>query len=194
MEQTPEDIRKAAAVLKPCPFCGNTASFDRVGNRKQSTIVSCDDCGCSVENGEEWNHGRGWNARPLEDVLTARIAEQEKRIDALGKALRSYDEGMEAIGGCGDGNCQVVRPIGQHTNGGCRCSTDRYKAQRAMARGQMLAKAVREAALGALRQPKPAFTTGHCVERAKPKGCQLHNLHCGYPECDRRPVAKEEEG
>jgi hypothetical protein len=34
-----------------------------------------------------------------------------------------------------------------------------------------------------------AFTTGHCVEKAKPGGCQHHNLQCGYPDCDRRPVA-----
>ena len=29
------------------------------------------------------------------------------------------------------------------------------------------------------------YTTGHCKEKAKPGGCQLHNLQCGYPECDR---------
>ena len=22
-----------------------------------------------------------------------------------------------------------------------------------------------------------------CEEQAKPSGCQLHNLHCGYPDC-----------
>lgn len=32
------------------------------------------------------------------------------------------------------------------------------------------------------------FTEGHCPQKAKPEGCQLHNLQCGYPECDRRPV------
>lgn len=30
-----------------------------------------------------------------------------------------------------------------------------------------------------------AYTTGHCKEKAKKGGCQLHNLHCGYPACDR---------
>ena len=29
------------------------------------------------------------------------------------------------------------------------------------------------------------FTTGHCKEKAKPGGCQLHNLQCSYPACDR---------
>ena len=25
---------------------------------------------------------------------------------------------------------------------------------------------------------------GNCPEQKKPGGCQLHNLHCGYPKCD----------
>jgi hypothetical protein len=35
----------------------------------------------------------------------------------------------------------------------------------------------------------PGFTEGHCAEKAKKGGCQLHNLHCGYPACDRRPTS-----
>lgn len=31
-----------------------------------------------------------------------------------------------------------------------------------------------------------AFTAGHCKEKQKPGGCQLHNLQCGYPDCDRK--------
>jgi hypothetical protein len=38
------------------------------------------------------------------------------------------------------------------------------------------------------RQAPVAYTQGHCKEKAKPGGCQLHNLHCGYPACDRKPV------
>jgi hypothetical protein len=41
----------------------------------------------------------------------------------------------------------------------------------------------------AQEEQEPQYTTGHCKERAKPNGCQLHNLHCGYPECDRKPAA-----
>ncbi len=33
-----------------------------------------------------------------------------------------------------------------------------------------------------------SYTTGHCKEKAQPNGCQLHNLHCGYPACDRKAV------
>ena len=38
------------------------------------------------------------------------------------------------------------------------------------------------------RPQEPQYTTGHCRENNKPGGCQLHNLHCGYPECDRKAV------
>ena len=27
-----------------------------------------------------------------------------------------------------------------------------------------------------------------CPEKQKPGGCQLHNLHCGYPACDTQPA------
>ncbi len=37
-------------------------------------------------------------------------------------------------------------------------------------------------------QAVPAYTEGHCKEKAKPGGCQLHNLQCGYPACDRKTV------
>lgn len=50
--------------LKPCPFCGGEAEIERYGTPRQSTIYTCTDCGCSLETGEEWDHGRWWNARP----------------------------------------------------------------------------------------------------------------------------------
>ena len=33
-----------------------------------------------------------------------------------------------------------------------------------------------------------SFTTGHCTHKNSPKGCQLHNLQCGYPACDRKKL------
>lgn len=33
---------------------------------------------------------------------------------------------------------------------------------------------------------EPEETSGWCEEKKKPGGCQLHNLHCGYPNCDIR--------
>lgn len=32
----------------------------------------------------------------------------------------------------------------------------------------------------------PKFTTGHCTNKMQAGGCPLHNLQCGYPECDKR--------
>lgn len=49
--------------LLPCPFCGGEAHIERVGNRSFSTIYQCNHCGCSLETGEEFNHGRDWNRR-----------------------------------------------------------------------------------------------------------------------------------
>lgn len=63
----------------------------------------------------------------------------------LREAVERYESTANHVGGCGDGNCVVVRPIGQHTNGGCRCYTDKMKAQRMMRAGQMLFTAIRAA-------------------------------------------------
>ena len=52
----------------------------------------------------------------------------------------------------------------------------------------MPAFAALRAALAEPVQEPVAYTTGHCKEKAKPKGCQLHNLQCGYPKCDRKPA------
>ena len=39
----------------------------------------------------------------------------------------------------------------------------------------------------------PEYTTGHCENHKHPKGCQLHNIQCGWPECDRRLIAASQE-
>ena len=36
------------------------------------------------------------------------------------------------IGGCSDGGCVVIRPVGMHTNGGCRCSTNSMTMRRVL--------------------------------------------------------------
>jgi hypothetical protein len=44
-------------------------------------------------------------------------------------------------------------------------------------------------AIAALKKAlPPKYTSGHCSNNKVPGGCQLHNLQCGYPECDRKPV------
>lgn len=35
----------------------------------------------------------------------------------------------------------------------------------------------------------PILTMGQCKEKTQPGGCQLHNLQCGYPACDRKSTS-----
>jgi len=72
-----------------------------------------------------------------------RRASQPGSGGALAKALAMYDSMRDGIGGCTDGGCVIKRPTGMRTNGGCKCATDKYKAQRMMYAGQKLADAAR---------------------------------------------------
>lgn len=69
-----EQVTTDHAELAACPFCGGAASIERFGNTRVSTQYLCDDCGCFLETGEEFHHGRAWNRRPREDALLAEIA------------------------------------------------------------------------------------------------------------------------
>jgi hypothetical protein len=60
-----------AEVLRPCPFCGAEAEFERMGTPRYSTIVRCTDCGATHECGEEWGHGGMWNTRVYAWTRTA---------------------------------------------------------------------------------------------------------------------------
>ena len=68
--------------LKPCPFCGSEAECERVGTNRQSCIVSCTNCHCSLES-NEIGYGYFWNFRtpavPV-DWLLEWIDEQMKTV------------------------------------------------------------------------------------------------------------------
>jgi len=36
--------------------------------------------------------------------------------------------------------------------------------------------------------PVASYSAGHCENKKQAGGCQLHNLQCGYPACDRKPI------
>ena len=38
------------------------------------------------------------------------------------------------------------------------------------------------------KQEPMAHTTGHCENHKQKGGCQLHNLQCGWPDCDLKPI------
>jgi hypothetical protein len=48
----------------------------------------------------------------------------------LTTALEELNHNLETIGGCTNGNCQVIPPKGMHTNGGCKCLKDYITAQK----------------------------------------------------------------
>ena len=50
--------------LKPCPFCGGEAHIERLGDKRVSCIVMCEDCGGALESSETFNQGAQWNTRP----------------------------------------------------------------------------------------------------------------------------------
>jgi Lar family restriction alleviation protein len=68
--------------LKPCPFCGGKAEIERLGDNRQSTIISCTECGCILENGEAFRHGEAWNTRAA-DATIARLEAENARMRSL---------------------------------------------------------------------------------------------------------------
>ena len=91
--------------LKPCPFCGGVAYIEQTGNRRQSTIYECESCGCRLETGEEFSHGKRWNERSESDEITrlraevAALAEQNKIVrDALEGVADSDEECEDSDG------------------------------------------------------------------------------------------------
>ena len=49
--------------LKSCPFCGGEPIVERQGDRRQSHIIYCGECGGRLETGETWNTVQLWNTR-----------------------------------------------------------------------------------------------------------------------------------
>lgn len=99
--------------LLPCPFCGSSAHIERVGDRRQSTIYQCDNCSCSLETGEEWDHGRDWNRRaeipaPVSNVEGARYI-------PVGFQWRGRASADDLWSPWRDGPCPALAPKGSET-------------------------------------------------------------------------------
>jgi len=73
-------------ALLPCPFCGGEAEVERVGDFRQSTIYSCKFCGCSLETGEEWGHGKRWNVR-VESALSTENTRLREALEPFARAV-----------------------------------------------------------------------------------------------------------
>ena len=66
------------------------------------------------------------------------------KIGAIRCLMAEWDDLLAGIGGCGDGGCCIVKPVGQHTNGGCRCWSDKYKMQRLAYTDRRIATAIKQ--------------------------------------------------
>lgn len=49
-----------ASIPLPCPFCGGAPEVERYGTARQTCVVVCQDCGCTLESNEQgafwlWN-------------------------------------------------------------------------------------------------------------------------------------------
>jgi hypothetical protein len=74
-----------SSELKPCPFCGDKPVFERLGTARQSCIVKCLNCGCSLETNESGDScGELWNCQENEQY---RVALLQKVVDRLNEKL-----------------------------------------------------------------------------------------------------------
>ena len=83
----------SAPELKPCPFCGGSAQIEQIGNRRRSTIVTCQYCGCRLETGEECGHGSAWNRRADLPPTDAQVMAHPK-VQALVEALEETNDAL----------------------------------------------------------------------------------------------------
>ena len=139
--------------LLPCPFCGGEASIERYGNTRVSTQYHCDDCGCFLETGEEFNHGRSWNTRAT--------------LAAAPKVEQDYSEMKRLAEGASPGPWKACGTIYEHMN--CEIRTGSkgegqpigqiWDGPNAFADGQFIAAASPEIVLGLIARassPAPA--------------------------------------
>jgi len=92
-----------------------------------------------------------YEASPALEAATALDALVAER-DALRAPLDKLEATLAEIGGCGDGNCCIHFPGGQHTNGGCRCvyatrdnQAQRHKVEKVLRNYQIAITAIRAA-------------------------------------------------
>lgn len=63
----------------------------------------------------------------------------------IAEAVAEHEAALNQIGGCGDGYCLVTgRAKGMHTNGGCRCWQEKYRAQLAMGAGRRFLEKIKK--------------------------------------------------
>jgi len=120
---------------------------------------------CRVYHPEVERNNVGESVRAaiaLCEASLARVVEPVAQVDAIMKladayAEASFDQGLNRV---------TVTPEPE----------DR--------RAELLAAVNAVATPQAAAQPSQAVKSTRCPEKLKPGGCQLHNLHCGWPKCN----------
>jgi Lar family restriction alleviation protein len=76
--------------LLPCPFCGEEADIERMGTHRMSMVITCTNCGCSVETGETFVHkNTQWNTRHI-TLNQARQVLAEAGMVAVPESLNAH--------------------------------------------------------------------------------------------------------
>jgi hypothetical protein len=81
-------------------------------------------------------------------------------VIVLKQEYERFEAAMQELGGCTDGYCIIVRPKGMHTNGGCRCSSNRNKMERLGRYAMDLRRAISAAIRAASSPTLPKMTGG----------------------------------
>lgn len=121
---------------------------------KTEEIISCSECGAQTLKSRPvcgiCELDLELFSKPITQISEVskpnpKIVTQEALHLALRLALESDGEFLEKTGGCTDGGCIIVRPVGMHTNGGCKCYRNNLKMQRLAHAHLVLVKAIRAA-------------------------------------------------
>jgi hypothetical protein len=70
------------------------------------------------------------NEENVNDAIATRSVDQQQACSAL-MSLKDFQAEMAKLNGwaqhgCSDGGCQIEKPKGMHTNGGCRCNPRKF--------------------------------------------------------------------
>ncbi len=141
----------------------------------------------------------GWAMIPDKDFETikqALAAPEREAIAAIINApaapscTRSHPhENMDAM-------CELRTEIARLTNENARLKERLAPVQTVVGKTPKIDRKTSEIRMdtgfdGDGQQVPVSYTAGHCKEKAKPGGCRLHNLSCGYPTCDRITVTTQ---
>jgi len=77
--------------LKSCPFCGEIPFIEWRNMRQEpNSYLICKTEGCTAQN-IHWDNDASWNTRPIEDRLTAELAQARAELAAMREVCQQVD-------------------------------------------------------------------------------------------------------